>query len=647
MKGARLEQVLRGDKELKEVRPQNVAREPLIYAWRISEDLRGETEVAQPVVRRLIALGTGLDHAVADTRVSVEAPEAEGLIKHDPGSSPCAGTLDSLVSRHKAALCRLVGGGLREDLPTVRHSTAGRHRAASQMMLTLRSSVGDGPDRPLPIAPEAAAVLAYAIRKHLAKVLIDALARRRDNADFSAAEVDRLVLGRGAGPDDKDRRVSIMPLPSIGHDYSDGLLRRVLVSVRAMCPIPAEVIRRALTDAEVQVDLSDTATSSSHLRLARPIDVVADANVASRENSMLDRYAGTARVWRSVSPVVLPGTGGWVTPTHDPEQKARMDEQRRAREDTLFRRAMRDSGIDMAEVERVQLRREPFGAHQPRADATWRLPKNGEGRRWLAGRPRVHAEIVFTQARTGPLTVGDGRSLGLGLFQAAPSQPPGHPEIARFRIQSERRPRIEHSVRIGDSLRRALMSGGGRPPTEFSGHDASGPLRADPAHGHAFFLSHDADADGLIDHLIVYCRRGFTDDAVARLRCLERLLWPSDAAQTVGQRTRDALAITLEALGKPNTAELFGLLGPSRVWSSVTPYLRPWHIKERDRAARDDALSAAWRFLPIEVRTSGVWAGRARPLGPFRPGLIRRKASRRTLKVMRPSGQLRRAPNRR
>jgi CRISPR-associated protein Csb2 len=185
---------------------------------------------------------------------------------------------------------------------------------------------------------------------------------------------------------------------------------------------------------------------------------------------------------------------------------------------------MRDAGIDLGEVESIRIRREPFGAHQPRADAAWRLPKNAEGRRWLAGRPLVHAEIVFTRSRTEPVAAGDGRYLGLGLFRAAPSQPPGHPEIARFRIQGEGRPRIEHSVRVGDALRRALMSGGGRPPIEFSGHDADGPLRADPAHEHAFFLSHEADADGLIDHLIVYCRQGFSDDAVTRLRCLERLL---------------------------------------------------------------------------------------------------------------------------
>jgi CRISPR-associated protein Csb2 len=145
------------------------------------------------------------------------------------------------------------------------------------------------------------------------------------------------------------------------------------------------------------------------------------------------------------------------------------------------------------------------------------------------------------------------------------------------------------------------MSGGGRPPLEFSGHDEVGPLRADPAHGHAFFLSEDADGDGVIDHMVVYCRRGFSDDGAARLRRIDRLQWAGAAQRTQGHAGR-FLVLELQALGEPDASpDLFALFGPSRIWSSTTPYLRPWHAKPRDRIAGDDALSAAqirreWSF---------------------------------------------------
>jgi CRISPR-associated protein Csb2 len=546
------------------------------------------------VVRRVVVLGTGVDHAVADSYISAAAPQADGLVIYEAGDSPCAGTLDSLLSRHEAMLNRLVAGVLREDLPTLRFSAGlRREHAGAQLVLAVRTPVGDGSDRPLPIAPKATAVIASGIRQHLAGVLIEALGRRRVPVGFSVDEVERLVLGRGAGPDDKIRRISIMPLPSIGHEYSDGLLRRVLVSIPPACPIPAEVIRRALSDTEFELDLPETGVDSLRLRLAGPIEFASDPDVEARETSMLKRYVGPARIWRTVSPIVLPGARTRARATDDPETKARMDEQRLMREEALFRRAMQDAGIDLTEVERVQLKREPFGGGQPRADAAWKLPRNAKGRRWLAGRPRVHAEILFTHARAGPLAVGDGRYLGLGLFHGAANQLPGYPEIARFRIGGERRPRVEDSIRVGDALRRALMSGRGRPPIEFSGHDTEGPLRADSAHGHAFFLAEDFDADGLIDHLVVSCRQGFSDDAVSRLRHLGWLRWSSSLAQKVGSQTRDLLSVELEAIGKPETlAGKCTLLGPSRVWSSLTPYLRPWHIKQRDRAAGDDALSA-------------------------------------------------------
>lgn len=157
---------------------------------------------------------------------------------------------------------------------------------------------------------------------------------------------------------------------------------------------------------------------------------------------------------------------------------------------------------------------------------------------------------------------------------------PGKPEVARFVLAGRPQPRMEDALRIGEIARWALMSGGGNPPLEFSGRDANGPQRDDPAHAHAFFLPEDADHDGLIDHLIVYCRNGFSKEARRRLDRLNRLWFAHGRTDDEGERGRKEWRLALEDIAAP---EAFGqvstLLRSSRAWKSVTPYLMPWHAK--------------------------------------------------------------------
>lgn len=579
-KGAHLDRLLAGDKELKVVWPRIVGRAPLIYAWDISESTQEAAEAARGVVRRLVALGTGLDHAVADIRIGHDRPGADGLVPGPPGASPCQGTLDSLVALHKAKLERLKTGSLRENLPPVRQQPVRPPiRSDIHFLFALRApAVGD--DAPLPIDPMATAVLAHTIRLELAERLTEALRRHPHAAAETSPEgIERLVIGHGAGPGDTGRRIRISPLPSIGHEHSDGLLRRVLVSVPGTFPLPAESVRRALTNCEVE---SSVPSSPLRVRLA-PLEADGD-----RERAMRARYLGPARVWRSVSPVLLPGRRpatrarpSQTSRTQPDEARIHADARRREDEGLLFEDALRHAGLD--KVTGFRLRREPFGPHQPRADANWRLPASLDDpqRVWLTGRPRVHAEVTFEQARAGPILVGDGRFLGLGLFHAVVDEAPGRPEAARYRLGLSGRPQVERTVFIAAVLRRALMSGG-FPPREFSGHGADGPLRADPAHAHAFFLPEDADGDGLIDHLTVYCRRGFSDDALRRLHQLRRLWW-SDGP---GSKYRGEIDLSLQAIGSPETiADLVPLAGPSRIWRSATPYFMPRFSKRREVAS--------------------------------------------------------------
>lgn len=293
-RGARLDDLLRQDKELKQVQPIAVSRQPVVYAWEIDTDQITEAEATRAVVRRLVALGTGLDHAVADVRLVAEPPTAAGIADYDIREAPCAGTLDSLLARHRAGLDRLAGGGLHENLPPVRHD--GRYRrepVAEALLFSLRAPEDDG-QQSLPVAPETSAMLAYTIRQELTGELRQQLskfsaARPTAAPPFSVEDVERFVLGRRAGNDDKARRISVLPLPSIGHEHADGLVRRVLIVIPTACPVAPEIARRALSNAEISLGTPD-ARPNARLRL------VATERVDPREQAMLRRYTREGRV---------------------------------------------------------------------------------------------------------------------------------------------------------------------------------------------------------------------------------------------------------------------------------------------------------------------------------------------------------------
>ena len=174
--------------------------------------------------------------------------------------------------------------------------------------------------------------------------------------------------------------------------------------------------------------------------------------------------------------------------------------------------------------------------------------------------------------RSFPLFSVRGRVIAAGQL--------GRPEVARFVLAGRPQPPIEEALRIGELARAALMSGGGNPPLEFSGRNADGPQRDDPAHGHSFFLPEDADDDGEIDHLIVFCRHGFSMEARRRLDLLHRLWLPHRRADGKEERGRKEWRLALEDIATPQDfAAVSALLRRSRTWISVTPYLMPWHSK--------------------------------------------------------------------
>ncbi|MGH7029534.1 MAG: type I-G CRISPR-associated protein Csb2 [Stellaceae bacterium] len=277
-----------------------------------------------------------------------------------------------------------------------------------------------------------------------------------------------------------------------------------------------------------------------------------------------------------------------------------MDAARRCREEALLRRAINDAGIEAAAIATLRLRREPFGPHQPRADARWQLPRNSQGRRWLAGKPRLHAEIIFSTKRSGPLALGDGRYLGLGLMQPVRN---AWRDLVAFGLASA--PRVSTADREAflGAVRRALMSRSRQPdgsvPRLFSGHESDGRPAQSGRHEHVFLSAADLDADEYLDALIVsspwrcdHSVRLIPDDAV-----LFDLVVNSLEVVQAGK-----LGIVTLVMN-PAGAEDRRLVGPARVWESHTGY-----IPTRPVRRGDDPIDVLRRDAASECRRRGLSA---------------------------------------
>jgi len=179
--------------------------------------------------------------------------------------------------------------------------------------------------------------------------------------------------------------------------------------------------------------------------------------------------------------------------------------------------------------------------------------------------------------------------------QARPVACPVPVTTARFMLVGKPLPRLEDALRVGECFRAAVMGkakyvlqGDDRIPPELSGHGLDDGNR----HGHAFYLPEDADGDGRIDHLVVHAPAGLSPPALRVLRRLTRVRGRRGVEWQVvleGEGWADAFAAD-----SPYTQE-------SAEWRSVTPYLRPWHLK-KNRAAAGQVLA----FIRKELRLRGV-----------------------------------------
>jgi len=287
--------------------------------------------------------------------------------------------------------------------------------------------------------------------------------------------------------------------------------------------------------------------------------------VPAAEATMLRHYglgedAQPARLWRSVTPVALPGE----PPRSGREASARLVSE--AAQANAVRQALRHAGITEA-VCAIRVQREPFSGRGERAEAFLHGP------RFPAAVLR-HVELRFAEPKRGPLVLGNGRWLGLGLFAPVAEQP----RVIAFDIVDGLTAGADAAPALASALRRAVMArvrdhtGSERLDAFFTGHAPDGAPLRDGNHRHLAF-AFDPDRR----RLLVIAPHALEGRAAAPWEGepLARL----DAALAGLVELRAGSAGVLRLRGGDIGQDDDPLLTTATCWQSITPYVPTRHAK--------------------------------------------------------------------
>lgn len=358
------------------------------YLWPLDERNeatdRVQGEVLCRAARHLLALGWGIDQVAGNGRILSET-EIQGL----------------LGRRWRA------WKPPRPEAPTWRVPVNGSLKNLEQSYQSFLKRVHGGRFIP-PLKPSRFGLVTYAItdklpqRLYAAFELLEGIAFRQEDVAKVAAMLRSLtckcasegthqfpggseiyVAGHVGKEERTPPRFSYLPLPTIGHEHADGLIRRLIVAEPyggdgAHARWAQERLRSATLRDERGNDRGIL------LDLWRP-----------HSKEMIQRYVMEAQVWRTVTPVILPGS----------------DDGKYAKAEKLFLGALQQAGLPVGAVTDLTIRKAPFspGAQHPQQ---YFVPA------YLRRFGRWHVQLVFREPVAGPLAIGAGRHTGLGIFAA-------------------------------------------------------------------------------------------------------------------------------------------------------------------------------------------------------------------------------------
>lgn len=548
---------------------------PWIYAWPFADDGGPHANTVCALSEKLYQLGRGVDMAWAwgevldGAALDAKLVEYNGIVRRPSAGDglllacPSKGSFESLEGRYRAPRFRTESGQrvfVQQPKPSYRQisyeSPPVRH------VFELRSSTDS--ERCVAWPLEGASLLVVAAREAACARLSAAMPNR-------IHDVDRHLVGRkpdGSNAVPAESRVRIIPIPSIGMQYADREIRRLLVEIPAACPLRSEDVRWALSGAEIFAPDTDESKGV----LLSP----------SADDDMLRHYGVgvKARVYRSVTPVALTEEGRRrrIEPTRKLAEAKRglerVVEISEARAAVV--QALRHAGV-RAPVESIRLQREPFNGAGSRVELFADKTRFDKHRLW-------HVEIRFVALLSGPLVIGDGRFLGLGVMAPLQTVPGIHTFVVESGLVKDPDP-----IELARAFRRAVMARvqaalgeAATLPPFFTGHETNGAPARSESNPHLYFLFLPGSSRLMVLSPHIVERREPKETERKHLHALDEALsgFGELRAGSMGCLSLRSLSID------PDTDPLFAV---SRVWESVTPYSVTRHIKQGSAA---EALSA-------------------------------------------------------
>ncbi len=559
-------------------------RVPLLYVWELAGPGPDVDKVAE-VVHQLYRLGRGEDPAYAAAEILSSAETQELLASH-PGAlhvphpqkrgmvfCPTRGTFASLQQRYEGFLSRFhwekEGKKWQQHFrqpPKTRFGYVDYDSAPLRFHFDLRAG-----QRFSPVALARAGLFVDRLRKAAARLLMDAYS----GASKEVAHIDRLLIGRDAGAADKALRVRIIPIPSVGHPEVVPAIRRFMVEIPLDCPLIADDLVWAFTKLEPG-DMGGLLVPNATI-------------LVSEESSMAQRFCHAARTWRSVTPVVLPSARrrrippGGEAPKGGSEARKELDTAVSA-----VRVAVEHAEI-RARPSSIRVQREPFGRREQTAEAF------AEGTRF-AKHSLWHVEITWAESQQGPILLGDGRFMGLGLMRPIDAGGWGAWQlcVTTGSIVAGSAEAVSRALRRMVLARVQQQYQNTSPPDFFHGHTNDGkPIR----NGGRRHLAFHVDPIGqrlliIAPHLVDHRQTESSEDGY--LRRLERAL--------AGVRELRAGRAGVFLLQASPLDEDDPILSPSTIWQSLTPYTATRSPRDQSFAQMlpaDVAMECQRRNLPV------------------------------------------------
>jgi len=375
----------------------------LHYLWPLDDAVSQDTiDALIDAARRMIALGWGIDLVVGDAERIDDAALANlggERWSSTSGSAPAVlripapGTLEALQDRYTAFISRMSDEGLVPVPPLTAFEMIGYRRPTDpigrpHVVFELRHDSDE-----FCRYPQRKLIHIAGMVRHLA---VRAM-RKSPPPGVGEGWVERYVAGHRPEGETDHRQFSYLPLPSIGHEHADQIVRRVMIAVPHGDEQWLEHLARRLAGQRLIPERGDAFGDAGPPTLVR----------VHRDN-VAHFYTQPATRWASVTPVILPG--------HDDKKPTKRLK--------LIRKALRDAGIEQpCEFEWSTHSRflKSFSAHKYDRDGK---PTGYFRPDHLLTQTAVHLRIRFDDELQvpGPIIIGAGRHCGFGLMAAVDTE---------------------------------------------------------------------------------------------------------------------------------------------------------------------------------------------------------------------------------